>query len=135
MTTITINDINQLRIGDVAKFTYSGGHEFSGEVWEDEKGNQFVGGTLVRFGSRGELNEFKDRPSNYVTFISATRETNLPEDLGSVIADVVDAGGIYYPRAIHNVDGEWEAVNACGTTLLRPEEIASWAVCRVEVLR
>ena len=128
MTTITINDINQLCVGDDAKLTYSGGHEFSGEVWEDEKGNQFVGGTLVCHGRRGELNSF-------VTLISATREMNLPEDLGSVIADVVDAGGIYYPRAIHNVDGEWEAVNASGSTLLRPEEIASWAECRVEVLR
>ena len=135
MTTITINDINQLCIGDVAKFTYRGGHEFSGEVWEDGKGNQFVGGTLVRFGSRGELNEFKDRPSYYVTFISATREVLLPTELGSVIADVVDAGGIYYPRAIHNVDGEWEAVNDYGTSCLRPEEIASWSECRVEVLR
>ena len=79
-------------------------------------------------GRRGELNSF-------VTFISATREVLLPTELGSVIADVVDAGGIYYPRAIHNVDGEWEAVNAYGSTLLRPEEIASWAECQVEVLR
>ena len=135
MTTITINDINQLCIGDVAKFTYRGGHEFSGEVWEDGKGNQFVGGTLVRFGSRGELNEFKDRPSYYVTFISATRETNLPKALGSVIEDVTSTVGRYYFRAICNADEEWEAVNDYGTSCLRPEEIASWSECRVEVLR
>lgn len=135
MTTITITDINQLRVGDVAKFTYRGGHEFSGEVWGEEDGDQFVGGTLVRLGRRTDLNEYKGHPSNYVTFISATRETKLPEDLGSVIADVVDAGGIYYFRAICNVDGEWEAVNDYGSSRLRPEEIASWAECHVEVLR
>ena len=126
--TITINDINQLCTGDVAKFTYRGGHEFSGEVWEDGDGNQFVGGTLVCHGRRGELNSF-------VTFISATREVLLPTELGSVIADVVDTDGSYYCRAICNVDGEWEAVNDYGSTHLLPEEIVSWAVCRVEVLR
>ena len=128
MTTITINDINQLRIGDVAKFIYRGGHEFSGEVWEDGDGNHYVGGTLVRHGRRGD-------PSNYVTFISATRETKLPEDLGSVIADVTDTDGYYYFRAIRSVDGKWDAVNAYGAARLRPEGIASWTECRVEVLR
>ena len=136
MTTITINDINQLRIGDVAKFTYSGGHEFSGEVWEDEVGNQFVGGTVVRLGRRTDLNEAERfRPGNYVTFISATRETNLPEDLGSVIANVVDTDRYYYFRATLSVDGKWDALNTYGAARLRPEEIASWSECRVEVLR
>ena len=135
MTTITINDINQLCAGDVAKFAYRGGHVFSGEVWEDEEGNQFVGGTLVRLGRREGLNEHKGGPSNFVTFISATRETNLPKALGSVIEYVTSTDGSYYCRAICNVDGEWEAVNDYGTHRLRPEEIASWVECRVEVLR
>ena len=132
MTTITINDINQLCVGDDAKFTYSGGHVFSGEVWEDGDGNQFVGGTLVRHGG---LNEHKGGPSNYVTFISATRETSLSEDLGSVIADVTDTDGYYYFRAIRSVDGKWDAINTYGAARLRPEEIASWTECRVEVVR
>ena len=135
MTTITINDIDQLCIGDVAKFIYRGGHEFSGEVWEDGDGNQFVGGTLVHFGSRGELNEYKGGPSSYATFISATRETSLPKALGSVIADVTDTDGYYYFRAMCSVDGKWDAVNAYGAARLRPEEIASWTECRVEVVR
>ena len=132
MTTITINNINQLCVGDVAKFTYRGGHEFSGVVWEDGDGNQFVGGTVVRRRRCADLNEYN---YVYVTFISATREVLLPTELGSVIADVVDTDGSYYCRAICNVDGEWEAVNDYGTHCLRPEEIASWSECRVEVLR
>ena len=128
MTTITINDINQLCVGDDAKFTYKGGHVFSGEVWEDGFGNQYVGGTLVRSRRLGDF-------SSNVTFISATRETSLSEDLGSVIADVTDTDGYYYFRAIRSVDGKWDAINTYGAARLRPEEIASWAECRVEVLR
>ena len=132
MTTITITDINQLCVGDVAKFTYRGGHEFSGVVWDDGDGNQFVGGTVVRRGRCADLNEYN---YVYVTFISATREVLLPTELGSVIADVTDTDGYYYFRAMRSVDGKWDAINEHGKARLRPEEIASWAECRVEVLR
>ena len=125
--TITITDIADLRAGDIATCSCEG-HEFTGEVWAGEYGGLFVGGSLVRY--------FDGRPNPAVSLVSATREVpDLPNELGSVIANVVTKDGDRYDRAMLANPGvcPWVATNEDGWDWLRMDEIVSWDACTVEV--
>lgn len=77
-----ITNKDDLRVGDTATFTYDG-HEFTGPLWEREKGTLFIGseGVLYEHWSTGEI-----RWSNYYEFVSGTREAPaLPTEPGAVI--------------------------------------------------
>ena len=65
MSVITITDIADLRVGDIATLNYEG-REFTEEVWAATGGEMLVGGTPVRY--------LADQRSAF-TFISAARET------------------------------------------------------------
>ena len=65
MAVITITDIADLRVGDIATLNYEG-REFTEEVWAATGGEMLVGGTPVRY--------LADQRSAF-TFISAARET------------------------------------------------------------
>ena len=127
--TITITDIADLRAGDVATCSYRG-HEFTGEVWaaSDDGSVLFAGAACVR------VND--GRPSPAVSLVSATREVpDLPNELGSVIANVVTKDGDRYDRAMLAKPGvcPWAATNEDGWDWLRMDEIVSWDACTVEV--
>ena len=130
MTTITITDIADLRVGDIATLRYKG-HEFTGEVWAGAHGELFLGLTIVHY-SVGY-------PSPSLTLISATREVpDLPTQLGSVIANVVLVGGYYYDWAMltdpkDDSGQSWIACTADVYAWVRADLITSWTPCTVEV--
>ena len=128
--TITITDIADLRVGDIATLSYDG-HEFTGEVWVSPYGELIVGATCARFNS--------GRPSHVATFVSATREVpDLPTELGSVIANVVLVGGYHYDWAMltdpkDDSGQSWIACTADVYAWVRADLITSWTPCTVEV--
>lgn len=130
MTTITITDINQLRAGDVATLSYEG-HEFTGEVRKDDFGTLWVGPVIVR--------HYNGDPSRSCPLVSATREMpDLPTKLGSVIANVVLAGGYHYSWAMLVDPGDdlglsWVVSDADTYSWAYPDQITSWDACSVEV--
>ena len=131
MTTITITNINQLRAGDIATFSSFGGHEFSGEVWENKRGDLLIGPAVVRY--------FDATPSPSATLISATRTlSDLPSKPGSVIANVVTRDGCHYDWAMlagpeDSAELWWVATTSVRYDWVRPDQITSWDACTVEV--
>ena len=74
MSVIEIKDCDDLRVGDIATFTYQG-HEFTGPLWTEGDRSLYVGAALVRY----------DHGYPY-DFVRATREVpDLPTEPGAVI--------------------------------------------------
>ena len=132
MTTITITDIADLRVGDIATLSYKG-HEFTGEVWAGTYGELFVGGAFARY--------VDGHPSPVTSLVSATRELpDLPTKLGSVIANVVTEDGDRYDWAMlvdptDRSGVSWVGVSSADTYgWAHPDQIVSWDACTIEVL-
>ena len=128
--TITITDIADLRVGDIATLSYKG-YKFSGEVWRDDAGGLRVGNSIIRYPSGS--------PGDSLTLVSATREVpDLPTKLGSVIANVVTRDGGHYDWAMladpMDVAGLSWVVSCPGEyDWVHPDQIISWTPCTVEV--
>ena len=128
--TITITDIADLKVGDIATCSYKG-HGFTGEVWEGMYGGLLVGKAFVCYGD--------GRPSPGTALVSATREVpDLPNELGSVIANVITRDGYHYDWAMlagpeDSAELWWAATTSVRYDWVRPDQIASWDACTVEV--
>ena len=129
---ITITDISDLRVGDTATYSYKG-HEFSGEVWDNDLGALWVGPVVVR--------HFGGTPSPYIALVSATREVphhDLPTEVGSVIANVVLKNGGHYDLALlvdpaDSAGLTWVVSEDSSYDWAHPDDIISWTPCTVEV--
>ena len=130
MSVITITDIADLRVGDIATLSFEG-HEFTGEVWEGERGSLFIGLTIVHY-RVGD-------PSPSLTLISATREVpDLPTEMGSVIANVVTRDGYHYDWAmlvdpLDSLGVSWVVSSADRYDWVYSDLILSLTPCTVEV--
>ena len=120
-----ITNRDDLRVGDIATFTYRG-HEFTGEVWSEREGSLIVGPDIVRY-SDGAW-------SDYFTFVRATREMPpLPTEPGSVIEIItIDDHHIEPTVAMLDDANDWMlAVRRDERWTLTPYRITAWRPMKV----
>ena len=78
MTTITITDVEETRVGDYVTLRDYSGHEWSGIAWSDSDALLIGSGDVVRYYAKARF--------AIHGFVSATREIpDLPTSPGSVI--------------------------------------------------
>lgn len=127
MSAIEITNRDDLRVGDVATFTYQG-HEFTGPLWNGTRDDLALGDTLVRF-PMGTW-------SHYFEFVRATREVpDQPTEPGAVILVSECRGERLDPPvlAVLDSDGTWITFGHAIATYdwHNPEHITAWKPAKV----
>ena len=114
-----------LRVGDIATFTYQG-HEFTGPLWTEGDGSLYVGAALFRFSDGCWFDPYE--------FVRATREAPaLPTEPGSVIEiTAIDENPIEPTLAMLDDESEWMLANRRdGGWALLAREITGWRPMKV----
>ena len=122
-----ITNRDDLRVGDIATFTYQG-HEVTGPLWTEGDRSLYVGAALFRFSDGCWFDQYE--------LVRATREVpDLPAEPGSVILVSECRGERLDPPvlAVCDGDGEWLTLARAidGSRWHLPAHITAWTPAKV----